>query len=70
MSFVEDLPEVGTKEWFAIKPGAMAVQENEQFVMWLLDLKLITAGDATRSYKEVRAIAAEKIEKIRESRRE
>jgi hypothetical protein len=63
--FTEDLPEVGSKKWFAMSDGQRAIQENEQFVMWLLDLGLITIGDATRSYKEVRAIASERIKAFR-----
>lgn len=59
--FVEDLPEVGTEKWFEMTDGQRAIQENEQFVMWLLHLKVITLGDATRSYKEIRAIASENI---------
>jgi hypothetical protein len=66
MAFVEDIPETGSDKWFELYDSEkLRGMQCEQFVMWLLDLGLITEGDATRGYKDIRAIAAENIRKLR-----
>ena len=64
-NYEREMPEVGSDLWFSmLESRELDMLECEIFVMWLLDLGLITNGEATHGYKKIRAIATEKITKL------